>query len=90
MSSQPAGYELAEGDGLATSVRQIVGSIERWDEIRVGLDWALNRDPTDPSFATHLSGNLWVTQIFTSPELAVFYEVDEHSRVVTYTNVVAW
>ena len=62
--------------------------MERWDEISLGLDWALNRNPTDSSFAHHLIANLWVVQTAGPPELAVFYEVDLQNRVVTYSGVV--
>jgi hypothetical protein len=84
MSSLPEGFEIAEGDGFLTSVREILGSAQRWDEIRAAVDWALHLNPTDPSFATRLAANLWVTQIHGPPELGVFYEVNERDRIVTY------
>ena len=87
MPNPSQGYELVEGEGFATSVKEILGAVHRWDEIRRGLDWALNRGPTDPSFATRLTGNLWVVEISGPPKMAVFYEVNEKDKVVTYTGL---
>ena len=87
MVSPAEGYEIVEGDGFLTSVREIVGFVPRWDEIRWGLDWALNRNPTDPSFATHLAGDLWITEPTGHFDLAVLYAVDEQNRRVTYVSL---
>ena len=81
------GYEIIEGDGFQTQVRSLLSSIERWDEIRRGLDWALNRNPTDPSFTTHLAGRSWFTHIAGTRELFIIYDVDEENCAVVYTNV---
>ena len=89
MTGPHQGYALREGDGFLTSVRELIGSVKRWDEMRVGLDWALHRNPTDPSFATHLVGGFWVAELTSYPSVIVFYEVDQDARAVTYFRVVA-
>ena len=89
MTGPHQGYALREGDGFLTSVRELIGSVKRWDEMRLGLDWALHRNPTDPSFATHLVGGFWVAELASHPSVIVFYEVDQDARAVTYFRVVA-
>ena len=89
MTSPARGYALREGDGFLTSVRELIGSVKRWDEMREGLDWALHRNLTDPSFATHLVGGFWVAELTVHPSVIVFYEVDHDARAVTYVHVAA-
>ena len=88
MPSPSQGYSVVEGDGFLNGVRWKVGSLERWDEIRWSLDLALNRSPTDPSFATRILADLWATQISGPPDVVVLYKVSEIDRVVTYTGLI--
>ena len=81
------GYEIVEGEGFRNSLTEIPVTIERWDEVRLVCDWALNRDPTNPLVASNLISNYWAVELSGPPALVLFYEVDEHARVVTYTNV---
>jgi hypothetical protein len=60
----------------------------RWDEMRRGLDWALNRNPMHPSFAFHVGGSLWAAEITGPPWVCVLYEVEEPNRVVTYKRLI--
>ena len=81
------GFEIVEGNGFRNALADIPVSIEIWDEIRLGWDWALNRDPTNPSVASNVILNFWVIELSGPPALVLFYEVDEQNRLVTYTNL---
>ena len=89
MPECPDGYEIREAEGFLPQVRAISPSVPRWDEIRAGLDWALNRNPTDPALSVFLAGNTWCAQIAGPPSLLVIYDVDESACVVTYVGIAA-
>ena len=65
----------------------MLGDLRHWDDIRFGLDLALNRDPTHPDTGTRLLANLWITEFTGPPRLTVIYEVNENARVVTYVGL---
>lgn len=78
------GYEILEGSELAASVDATLGGVERWDEIRGGLDWVLSREPMSATFATRVVANFWMTDFSPVVEVMVFYEVSVNRRVVIY------
>ncbi len=82
------GYDIREDAGFVPNKPWFVAAVERWDEMRFGLDWSLNRNPTHSSFAFHLDGNLWAAEILGPPWVCVLYEVDESNRVVTYKSLI--
>lgn len=83
------GYDIREDEGFLPETPSFIAAFMRWDEMRSGLDWALNRNPMHPSFARHLNSfNLWAAEILGPPWVCVFYEVDELKRVVTYKRLI--
>ena len=78
------GYEIREGSEFAASVDTVLGSLERWDEVRGGLDWVLSREPMSATFASRVIANFWMTDFSPVLEVMVFYEVSVNQRVVTY------
>ena len=81
------GYIVREGDGFATRVKEVLGGVQHWDDMSFGLSLALSRHPTHPDIGIHLLANLWVIRLAGPPAIAVFYEVDEAERTVTYTGL---
>ena len=73
MVSWQEGYEVREGDGFSTRVKEVLGDVRRWDEMSFGLSLALNRHPTHAGVGTHLLANLWVIRLAGPPVVAVFY-----------------
>lgn len=61
-------------------VEDILGSIERWDQIKWGGDWLLERDPTRGNFLPHY--NLWVIMLRDRQNIMVYYQLDEENRRV--------
>ena len=87
MSLCPEGYAIREGEGFLSRVRKLTGTVQEWDEIRQGLDWALSRNPTDSSISTEIIGNTRYTELPGPPELFIIYDVDHETCTVTYSNV---
>ena len=87
-SGADEGYELIEGGDLWASIEANIGSIQRWDEMRMALDLQLHRDPRDTQFAEHLTATLWITRLSGPPQVGVLYEVSEVNRKVTYVVIV--
>lgn len=58
----PEGYAIREGEGFLSQVRQLTGTVQKWDEIRLSLDWALSRNPTDSSISKEIIGNTRCTE----------------------------
>ena len=81
------GFTVREGDGFSTSVKEVLGGVQHWDEMSFGLSLALSRHPMHPDIGTHLLANLWVIRLAGPPVIAVFYEVNETERTVTYTGL---
>ncbi len=84
LDDQGLGYDIREGPEFETSAVAVLGGLERWDEIRGGLDWVLQREPTSATFATRVVSTFWMTDLSPVVELMVFYEVDVTQRIVTY------
>ena len=84
LDDEGLGYEIQESPGLAESAIAILGGLERWDEIRGGLDWVLSREPMSATFASKVAANFWMTDLAPVVDLMVFYEVNVGQRVVTY------
>ena len=61
-------------------VEDVLGSVERWDEIKWGQDWLLERDPTRGNYLPHY--DLWVLRLHSEAPLWVYYRVEETRRVV--------
>ncbi len=87
MTSPPEGYAISESREFTARVRELLGDLRHWDDIRFGLDLTLNRDPTNPEVGTQLMANLWITEFTGPPKLTVMYEVNEPARVVTYVGL---
>ena len=85
MVSWQEGHEVREGDGFSTRVKEVLGDVQHWDEMSFSLSLALNRHPTHADVGTHLLANFWVIRLAGPPVVAVFYEVNEAERLVTYT-----
>ena len=81
---QELGYEVRESPLFANSVVAVLGDLERWDEVRGGLDWVVSREPMSATFATRVVANFWMSDLSPVVELMVFYEVAVSQHVVTY------
>ena len=84
LDDEGLGYDIREGPEFETSAVAVLGGLERWDEIRGGLDWVLRREPMSATFAANVMANFWMTDLSSVVELLVFYEVNVAQRVVTY------
>ncbi len=81
------GYEIVEGPDFLTKAEVLTGSVERWDEIRLGLDrWLFSR-PTELPMCRHVREDLWFARIAASPHVYLLYEVNKHRRRVTYLDI---
>lgn len=85
--SSPLGeaYSFIESPECLGQVSEILGSVQRWDEIKEGLDFALSRDPR---VGIPISGStLYAIALLTSPAMTVYYTVDTNLRTVTVVEV---
>jgi len=78
------GWQIRDGRNFNVRAIAVLGSLERWDEIRSGLDHILNRDP---HVGANPIGNYWLVQAASIPPVVLCYEVDEERRIVTYDNL---
>jgi hypothetical protein len=78
-------YELVETPEFLGLVEDVIGSMDRWDEIKRGRDWLLERDPKRGSYLPHY--DLWVLFFRTHPAIVVYYEIDEAQRQVIPTDI---
>ena len=86
-NSDQMGYEIAESRRFSESLAINRVDIRRWDEMRLALDWALSRDPTNPQFWDKIKGKVGIVELNGPPRLAVFFEVNEAERLVTYAGI---
>ena len=81
------GYEIVEAPGFLERVEAEIGDVQRWDEMRRGLDLWISRDPTGLPVCRHISDNQWFARIKSDPLVYLLYQVDDFEQVVTYLNV---
>ena len=87
MNNFEEGYEVVESRQFSESVRTILRSVELWDEVRWALDWGLNRDPLNRQLRDQIKGKVGIAVLVAPPTFAVFFEVNEEERIVTYTGL---
>ena len=86
-NSDQRGYAIAESREFDGHLAQNSVDVQRWDEMRSGLDWALSRDPTNPQFWDKIKGKVGIVELNGPPRLAVFFKVNEAERLVTYAGI---
>lgn len=79
-SSRELPFEVVETHEFLGLVQDILGSVERWDEIKWGLDWLLERHPTRGNYLAHY--DLWVLKLRSEPPIWVYYRLDQIQRQV--------
>ena len=73
-------YEVVETPEFLGLAQDMLGSVERWDEIKWGGDWLLERSPNRGNYLPHY--DLWVLMLFSDPVILVYYWIDEANRQV--------
>jgi hypothetical protein len=62
-----------------------MGNLERWDEIKAGLDLVLG---LDPFVGWNVDGtDIWMIPLETVPLITVYYVVDKVRGVVRYVDI---
>ena len=79
-NQQELPFEVLETPEFLGLVQDILGSVERWDEIKWGLDWLLERNPTAGNHLPH--HDLWVLKLRSEPPMWVYYRLDLIRRQV--------
>lgn len=87
MHSDGEGYEIVEASDFLQRVEVAIGDIQRWDEMRLGLDAWMNRMPTELPVSTRVRDDLWFVRVKTDPLMILLYQVDQAERIVTYLNL---
>ena len=78
-------FQILESQEFLGLAEDILGSVERWDEIKWSQDWRLERDPRGGNHLPHY--NLWVLRFRTEPPLWVYYTIDEGAHQVTLIDI---
>ena len=73
-------YEIVESQAFLDLVDDLLGNVERWDEMKWAGDWLLGRDPLRGNYLPHY--DLWVLILRTDPVIAVYYRVNHYNRQV--------
>lgn len=78
------GFEILEGTGFAARAAAVTGSLERWDDLRVGLDFWMHRRPSQVPFCQQIDDGRWYVRVVDTPLVYLLYEIDFERRAVTY------
>ena len=73
-------YEVVESQEFLGLVADLLGSVERWDEMKWAGDWLLEKDPVRGNYLPHY--DLWVLILRTQRPILVYYRLDEENRRV--------
>ena len=73
-------YEVVETPAFLGLVEDMLGSVERWDDMKWAEDWLLEKDPTRGNYLPHYG--LWVLILRTEPPILVYYRIDTANRQV--------
>lgn len=78
---EAAGYDLEETQDFLDDIERLTGSIERWDDIKSTIDWALS---TDPRIGHQIpETDVWALPLESRPLITTYYTFDDSRRVVT-------
>ena len=80
-------YEVVEAPDFLVKVQALMGSVERWDEMRTTLDWWLHERPKELPLCRHVQDDLWFAKIATSPLVYLIYEVNDLLKRVVYLDI---
>ncbi len=80
-------YEVLEGPDFLAKVEALTGSVRRWDEMRITLDWWLHERPTELPLCRQVQDDLWFAKIAVSPLVYLLYEVNEQLMRVVYLDI---
>lgn len=81
------GFEILEGPGFAARAAAIAGSLERWDDLRIGLDFWMHRRPAQVPFCQQIDDDRWYVRVVDAPLVYLLYEIDFEDRTVTYLSI---
>lgn len=73
-------YAVVETPEFLGLVQDILGSVERWDDLKWAGDWLLEKNPTQGNYLPH--HRLWVLPLRTLPVIWVYYRLDAANRRV--------
>lgn len=73
-------YEFRETRDFLAHVQRILGSVQRWDEIKESIDLDLVRDP----YIGHLVPGTYVhaVAIRSNPPLTLYYHINEQTHII--------
>ena len=79
---RPAGspYEIVESQAFLDLAGDLLGNVERWDEMKWAGDWLLEKDPLKGNYLPHY--DLWVLMLGSDPIICVYYRIDHPNRQV--------
>ena len=82
-------YALREGPDFLQQVNDVIGDVQRWDEIRRVLDeWLRDRPRSLPECAPlPQNHNLWFVKIASIPPIYLLYKIDDERLEVTYESI---
>ena len=73
-------YEIVETPEFLGLAQDMLGSVERWDDIKWAGDWLLEKAPERGNYLPHY--RLWVLPLRTVPSIWVYYRIDQANRRV--------
>ena len=85
LNPSDAPFEVVEAQEFLGLAANMLGSVQRWDEIKWSQDWRLERDPRGGNYLPHY--DLWVLRFRTEPPLWVYYLLDDAAHRVTLVDI---
>ena len=73
-------FQVVESDDFLARASDVFKSVERWDEVKWSIGWALE---IAPNLGQYLPAyDFWALKLQTVPPIVIYYAIDESHRTV--------